>query len=131
MDARPARRDGEGARRPELVSAIAFDHVTIALAGRTILRDVSLNIGEGEFVGVLGPHAAGKTALMRAILGLIAPTAGTIAVLGQPARRGNLRLGYMPQVRTLATDLSLGGRAFIASSIRGSRLGLPITAVAD
>ena len=113
------------------MTAIAFDRVTIALGGRTILRDVSLGITEGEFVGVLGPNGAGKTTLMRAVLGLLAPTAGAITVLGEPARRGNLSLGYMPQVRTLPADLRLSGHAFIASSIRGSRFGLPLTGPAD
>ena len=113
------------------MTAIAFDRVTITLAGRTILSDVSLNIAEGEFVGVLGPNGAGKTTLMRATLGLFAPTAGSITVLGQPARRGNLNIGYLPQVRTLPTDLRLSGRAFVASSINGSRWGLPLQSAAD
>ena len=113
------------------MTAIALDRVTIALAGRTILSDVSLDIAEGEFVGVLGPNGAGKTTLMRATLGLFAPTAGSITVLGQPARRGNLNIGYLPQVRTLPTDLRLSGRAFVASSINGSRWGLPLQSAAD
>ncbi|MEJ0097086.1 MAG: ABC transporter ATP-binding protein [Bauldia sp.] len=113
------------------MSAIAFDHVTLALGGRTILADISLDIGEGEFVGVLGPNGAGKTTLMRAILGLIEPAAGTISVFGAPAGRGNPHLGYLPQVRTTLPDLRLSGYEFVASSINGQRFGLPWRSAAD
>jgi zinc/manganese transport system ATP-binding protein len=107
------------------VTAIALERVTLQIAGRTILADISLAIGEGEFVGVLGPNGAGKTTLMRAVLGLLAPTSGRISVFGEPARRGNPAIGYLPQVRTIQPELRLSGRDFIASSIRGERLGIP------
>ena len=81
------------------MTAAALDNVTIVLGGRTILADVSLRIESGEFVGVLGPNGSGKTTLMRALLGLIKPATGTIQVLGQPVRRGNPAVGYMPQMR--------------------------------
>ena len=113
------------------MSAIAFRHVTLALGGKTILADISLDIGEGEFVGVLGPNGAGKTTLMRAVLGLIAPAAGAIDVLGAPATRGNARVGYLPQVRTTLPDLRLSGFEFVASSINGHRFGLPWRSAAD
>ena len=107
------------------MTAIALEHVTLRIAGRTVLADISLAIGEGEFVGVLGPNGAGKTTLMRAVLGLLVPADGRITVLGEPARRGNPAIGYLPQVRTLHPELRLSGRDFIASSIQGERLGIP------
>ena len=113
------------------MSAIGFDHVTLALGGRTILADISLDIGEAEFIGVLGPNGAGKTTLMRAILGLIEPAAGRISVFDAPAGRGNPALGYLPQVRTILPDLRLSGYEFVASSINGNRFGLPWPSAAD
>jgi zinc/manganese transport system ATP-binding protein len=107
------------------VSAIAVDRVTLVLGGKTILSDISLDISEGEFIGVLGPNGAGKTTLMRAILGLVRLASGAIRVFGQPAARGNPALGYLPQVRTILPDLRLSGYEFIASSINGQRFGLP------
>lgn len=107
------------------MSAIALERVSLSIAGKSILADVSLDIGEGEFIGVLGPNGAGKTTLMRAILGLLKATAGTVTVLGQPARRGNPLVGYLPQVRSTVPGLRLTGRDFVASSIQGSRFGLP------
>src|SRR5215470_4866229 len=98
MDARPTRRDRKSVGGSVFVSAVGLDQVALSIAGRTILADISLSIGEGEFVGVLGPNGAGKTTLMRAILGLLPPSAGRITVLGEPARRGNPGIGYLPQV---------------------------------
>ena len=65
------------------MSVIELDRVTIRLGGRSVLADASFAIERGEFIGVLGPNGAGKTTLMRAILGLIAPSAGSIRVFGR------------------------------------------------
>ncbi len=108
------------------VPAIDLDHATIALGGRSILTDVNLTIRNGEFIGVLGPNGAGKTTLMRALLGLIQPASGSVRILGEPARRGNPAIGYMPQMRSLAAQLSLRGWDFVASGAEGHRWGLPI-----
>ncbi len=107
------------------MSAIALDGVTIRLGGRTVLRRISLEIADHEFVGVLGPNGAGKTTLMRAILGLIPVAEGRITVHGHPVRRGNRLVGYMPQVRGI-TALRLSGRAFVAAAADGHRWGLPL-----
>ena len=54
------------------MTALRFDNVTIRLGRRDILSAASFEIGDGEFVGMLGANGAGKTTLMRAALGLIA-----------------------------------------------------------
>jgi zinc/manganese transport system ATP-binding protein len=113
------------------VTAVALDKITITIGGNTILADVSLTIGEGEFIGVLGANGAGKTTLMKAILGLIAPVSGRISVLGEPATRGNPKIGYLPQTRTAPPVLRLSGYDFLASSVSGHRWGMPILSRAD
>ncbi len=131
MDARRAGRDGEGAGRPTGVSVVTLDRVTLAIAGETVLADVSLGIEDGEIVGVLGPNGAGKTTLMRAVLGLVRPAAGTISVFGRPAQRGNPAIGYLPQTRTTVAGLRLTGRDLLASAVDGHRWGPPLVTVAD
>ena len=65
------------------------------------VRDVSFSLPEGETVALVGHNGAGKTTLMKLMLGLIRPTGGTIAVLGDdPAAgefEGRRRLGYLPE----------------------------------
>ncbi len=108
------------------MTAAELENVTIILGARTILSDVSLGIEPGEFVGVLGPNGSGKTTLMRAMLGLIKPSRGTIQVLGQPVRRGNFAVGYMPQTRRTVQGLRLSGWDYVASAVDGHRWGLPV-----
>jgi len=107
------------------VNAIEFSDVTVSLGGRDVLANVSLEIGAGEFIGVLGPNGSGKTTLMRAILGLTPARRGAIRVLGRPAVRGNPAVGYMPQMRSAGGNLRLTGREFVAGVVNGHRLGLP------
>ena len=108
------------------MSAIRFAGVSLRLGGRLVLDDVSLEIADGEFLGVLGPNGSGKTTLMRAVLGLVPPCRGQIEVLGRPARRGNPEIGYMPQLHAARGPMRLGGWDFVASVLDGHRLGLPI-----
>ena len=119
--ARPAISAG-GPSRP----ALELDHVSLALAGRTILSDVSLAIDQGEFVGVLGPNGAGKTTLMRAVLGLVPVASGEIRIGAQPVARGNPSIGYMPQTRSALASRRVLGRDFVAMAADGHRWGLPV-----
>jgi zinc/manganese transport system ATP-binding protein len=113
------------------MSVIEFDHVTLRLGGRNVLAEAAFAIERGEFIGVLGPNGAGKTTLMRAILGLIAPSEGSIRVFGRAPRRGDADIGYLPQVRTVLPDLRIRGFDFIASSVHGERWGVPALTEAD
>ena len=107
------------------MSVVELDHTTIRIGGRAVLADISFAIGPGEFIGVLGPNGAGKTTLMRAILGLLPPSAGQVRVFGRPPQRGDRAIGYLPQVRTVLPDLRVRGLDFIGSSLHGERWGLP------
>ncbi|HEY5379799.1 MAG TPA: ABC transporter ATP-binding protein [Pseudolabrys sp.] len=113
------------------MNVVELDHATITLGGRAVLADASFAIGPGEFIGVLGPNGAGKTTLMRAILGLLAPSAGHVRVFGNHPQRGDRAIGYLPQVRTVLPDLRVRGLDFIASSMHGERWGLPSLSRAD
>lgn len=66
------------------------------------IDDISFSVAEGEVFGFLGPNGAGKTTTIRTLLGLIAPTSGTAAVLGADVRdeaalvEAKRRIGYLP-----------------------------------
>ena len=113
------------------MNVIELDRVTIRIGGRSVLADTSFAIRRGEFIGVLGPNGAGKTTLMRAILGLIPPSAGDLRVFGRAPQRGDPDIGYLPQVRTVQPDLRVRGFDFIASSVHGERWGVPSLKRAD
>jgi len=73
----------------------------VRLAGRIVLKDVSLALSAGHLVALVGPNGAGKTTLLRAMAGLI-PSEGEIGIGGQtlsslPLRERAKRFGYLPQ----------------------------------
>ncbi len=81
---------------------LAVRGLRVPLGGRTVVDGVDLAVGEGEMVGLIGPNGAGKTTLLRAAAGLLAPSAGEIAVAGRPIGRHPRRalarlLAYLPQ----------------------------------
>jgi branched-chain amino acid transport system ATP-binding protein len=90
-----------------------------------ILRDVSLTVGEGEVVALLGLNGAGKTTTMRSILGLTPPRAGTVHyagndVTGWPAYKiARLGVGYVPEGRRMFKDLSTLENLQLAENGRG------------
>jgi zinc/manganese transport system ATP-binding protein len=105
-------------------TVISLDGVTVELGGRTIFDAVSFDIQKGEFVAILGPNGAGKTTLFKLLLGLLKPTKGMIAVLGNVPRRGDGNIGYAPQHRVLETDLALRARDVVGFGLDGNKWGI-------
>ncbi len=87
---------------------------------KTAVADLTLQVQRGEIFGFLGPNGAGKTTSVKMLLGLIAPTAGTATLLGQPLTdwRTRARIGFLPEHfrfhewLTAAEFLDLHGRLF-------------------
>ena len=69
--------------------------------GYTAVREVSLSVGAGEFVSVVGPTGCGKSTLLNMAAGLLAPSRGMVEVFGQPLAGINARTGYMFQTESL------------------------------
>ncbi len=78
-----------------------------------VLHGVSLVVGEGEIVAVLGRNGAGKTTTLRSVLGLTPPRRGVVRVLGKtttqwpPFRIAALGVGYVPEGRRIFTNLTV------------------------
>jgi zinc/manganese transport system ATP-binding protein len=104
--------------------AIRFEHASLAFGGREVWHDLSLAFEEGSFVAVLGPNGSGKTSLLRIVLGLTSLSSGSVEVLGQPPRRGNPGIGYVPQGQTFDRDLPLRGSDLVRLGIDGHRWGV-------
>ncbi|MBN1631449.1 MAG: ABC transporter ATP-binding protein [Thermoleophilia bacterium] len=58
----------------------------VSLGGQRVLGPIDLQLGQGTFVGILGPNGSGKTTLLRALTGGVKPTAGEIVLQGRPLR---------------------------------------------
>jgi len=74
---------------------VVVEAVSVRYGGTPAIDGIDLVLGDEDFVGIVGPSAAGKTTLLRAILGLQRPDTGRVE------RRPALRVGYVPQVRAV------------------------------
>ncbi len=74
------------------------------------LNDVTLQVPEGHIYGLLGPNGAGKTTTIKALVGALKPTSGSVSILGMDPLRNKKKvrraIGYMPQNPALYEDLS-------------------------
>jgi zinc/manganese transport system ATP-binding protein len=104
---------------------LRVEGITVRLSGREVLRDVSFAIRPGEFTGLIGSNGAGKTTLFRVILGLQAPSAGTVLLAGRARSRRNPLIGYVPQKFLLDPDMPLRARDLVGLGIDAHRFGIP------
>tara|TARA_R100000005_G_scaffold96614_1_gene85164 strand:+ start:1025 stop:1885 length:861 start_codon:yes stop_codon:yes gene_type:complete len=74
-----------------MTELLAARHVSVYRDGRTILEDVSLGVGEKDFITIIGPNGAGKSMLLKCMMGFYAPSEGAVV------RRDGLKIGYVPQ----------------------------------
>jgi zinc transport system ATP-binding protein len=78
--------------------AIAFQDVNFFYNDDIVLDDITFEIEEGDYVGILGPNGSGKTTLLNILFGLLEPRTGSVSIFGKPVSRQSLkRIGYVPQ----------------------------------
>lgn len=104
------------------MSLLSVTDLSVALKAHDVLRDVSFDIDQGEFVGLIGPNGAGKTTLMRAALGLL-PFSGNSSLAALPEADRAQKAAWMPQAREIAWSVAvetvvLLGRTPYLSSIQ-------------
>jgi branched-chain amino acid transport system ATP-binding protein len=94
--------------------------------GEPVLQGVDLSVGRGEIVAVIGRNGMGKSTLMRALIGLLPASAGSIILDGQdiaqiPAnRRARLGIGYIPQGRDVFPRLSVRENLLVGEAARAN-----------
>ena len=103
---------------------LATRDLGLDIGGAQIVADVSLEVREGELVGIIGPNGAGKTTLFNLLSGLVRPTAGRIVLDGRdvtdmpPYRRTQAGLGRSFQVSSVFPLLSVGENVRLAAEAR-------------
>jgi branched-chain amino acid transport system ATP-binding protein len=92
---------------------LTVDRLSAWYGEAQVLRETSIEVGEGEIVTLVGRNGAGKTTLLRCLMGLHSRTEGTISFLGEditrsaPHRRARRGLGYVPDDRGIFSTLSV------------------------
>jgi zinc/manganese transport system ATP-binding protein len=104
--------------------AVELDHAAVVRSGNLVWSDGTLTVPRGAVVIVIGPNGSGKTTLLEAVLGLVPLSAGRLDVLGAPPRRGNERIGYVPQNYTASVGDAVRALDLVAFGLSGTRFGL-------
>ncbi len=103
---------------------LATRDLGLDIGGARIVADVSLEVREGEFVGIIGPNGAGKTTLFNLLSGTLRPTAGRVELDGRditrdpPHRRTQAGIGRTFQVSSVFPLLSVGENVRLAAEAR-------------
>lgn len=95
------------------MALLEVKNVTAGYGDTEILRDVSIEVAEGEMVTIIGPNGAGKSTVMKTIFGLLHPRTGSVHFNGedisalQPYQIVERGMCYVPQVSNVFTDLTV------------------------
>ncbi|NEG89367.1 ABC transporter ATP-binding protein [Bifidobacterium aerophilum] len=104
--------------------AIVFRDAAVARGGRTIWQHGSFSIPAGSVTAIVGTNGTGKTTMMKAELGLLPLTSGSITILGRPAGAANRLIGYVPQSYTSDIDSNLTAEQSVLLGLTGTRFGI-------
>ena len=102
---------------------ITAKNVSKSFRSKSVLRDISFEIGKGEIVGFLGPNGAGKTTLMRILTSFFPPEEGSVFVAGYDLKKDSLaarrKIGYLPETPPLYQDMRVKDYLKFAAELKG------------
>jgi len=102
---------------------IEITHLTKRYGALTAVDDVSFNVAPGEVLGFLGPNGAGKSTTMKVITGFLAPTSGTVRVMGHDIETDSLAarrtMGYLPEGAPSYGEMTVQAFLGFIGDIRG------------
>jgi len=106
-----------------LTETLKIEHLTKDFGNLRAIDDVSFSARQGEIIALLGPNGAGKSTLMNMITGFLAPTSGTISVLGSKITDNSLsakqNIGFLPEGSPLYPDISVSAFMNYIADLRG------------
>ncbi|MDP4014206.1 MAG: ATP-binding cassette domain-containing protein [Candidatus Nanopelagicales bacterium] len=108
----------------DVAPMISLRDVSVARHGSLIWSEGSFDVPQGSVVAVIGPNGSGKTTLLHLLLGLLPPASGSVEVLGTRPRKGDRRVGYVPQHYGTASGEFLLARDQVMMGLTGYQWGL-------
>jgi len=123
-DAGTAASTGNDGGMPTVSSPVVeLEQAGLAFGDRELWSGLNLSIPAGQFVAVLGSNGSGKTSLLRVLLGELPLTTGTARISGAPVRRGNDRVGYVPQRVSIDSAAMIKSRDVVRLGLDGHQWG--------
>ncbi len=95
----------------------------LQIDGKTLWENLNLEVKPNEFIAILGANGSGKSSLLKAILGQLPLSNGSIELNSKKIRRGSRRIGYVPQARQPETTMPIRGKDLLWLGLNGHRFG--------
>lgn len=108
---------------PHPAPALSVHHLTVNYGTTCVLWDVNVEVASGHCIGILGPNGAGKSTFIRAAMGLIPRTSGSILFWGESLEKNRSRIAYVPQRGSVDWDFPITVEQLVLMG-RYGKLGL-------
>ncbi len=86
---------------------ISVRDLSFSYGSHEVLKDITLDIFEGDYIAVIGPNGGGKTTFTKLLLGLLTPTRGEISIFNKPVIQARQKIGYLPQYINFNMDMPI------------------------
>ncbi len=102
---------------------IELDRVCFSFTNAEVIKDVSLKVHKGDYIGIIGPNGGGKTTLLKLMLGLLKPQDGTIKLFDQDIKNFKdwSKIGYVPQKTHIEMNFPVTVEEAVAMGRYGKR----------
>jgi zinc/manganese transport system ATP-binding protein len=106
---------------------VVAKNLTVGYPGKKVWHNASFSVNRGEFVAVIGPNGAGKTTMFRLLLGLQQPISGELRIFDGKPRRGNSKIGYVPQRHTIDSETNIECAELVRLAYSGYKWGIGLS----
>ncbi|WP_102407358.1 metal ABC transporter ATP-binding protein [Parabacteroides bouchesdurhonensis] len=100
---------------------IEIKDVTAGYGPKIVLKDITLDVRQDDFLGIIGPNGGGKTTLLKLILGLLTPKSGSIRFFRNGQEVSSLKTGYLPQMNNIDKKFPISVKEVIASGLAAQK----------
>lgn len=98
---------------------LEVNNITKSFGEKTVLKDVSFSIRSGQALGLLGRNGAGKTTMIRIIMGVFGPDSGAVLLDGEPFGKRKFKIGYLPEERGLYQKKKIRDQLLYFAALKG------------
>lgn len=102
---------------------IELDRVCFSYGSQEVIKDISLEINKGNYVGIIGPNGGGKSTLIKLMLGILKPTDGSVKLFGTDIKefKNWEKIGYVPQKTYIEMNLPVTVEELVSMGRYGKR----------
>lgn len=97
--------------------ALSVKNLSVAYSKKPVLWDINFNMPKGELIAIVGPNGAGKSTLLRTLLNLVPRISGKIEILGQPYKKVQQSISYIPQRKSVDWDYPITVQDLVAMGL--------------